>query len=378
MNSNSKAKKIYIIAGEASGDLHGANLVKALKSESENLEFRFWGGDLMQKEIGKPVKHIKELAFMGFVEVLMNIKTILNNIKFCKKDIQEFKPDAIVLIDYPGFNLRIAEWAKSQGIKVYYYISPQVWAWKQSRVHKIKRFVDHMFVILPFEKEFYQKFNYEVEFVGHPLLDAIDQYKENQFNEEEFRRLNNLGSKPIIAVLPGSRKQEIKAKLPVMLQAVKGFDQFEIIVAGAPSLDVDFYKPFFESSNVKIIHGKTYDILSISEAAIVTSGTATLETALFEIPEVVCYKASPISYSIAKKLIKIKFISLVNLIMDKEVVKELIQHECNSQAIQQELNQLIKGGDKREKVLSEYKLLKEKLGSGGASKKVAQSLLKTI
>jgi lipid-A-disaccharide synthase len=332
----------------------------------------------MQKEIGKPVKHIKELAFMGFVEVLMNIKTILNNIKFCKKDIQEFKPDAIVLIDYPGFNLRIAEWAKSQGIKVYYYISPQVWAWKQSRVHKIKRFVDHMFVILPFEKEFYQKFNYEVEFVGHPLLDAIDQYKENQFNEEEFRRLNNLGSKPIIAVLPGSRKQEIKAKLPVMLQAVKGFDQFEIIVAGAPSLDVDFYKPFFESSNVKIIHGKTYDILSISEAAIVTSGTATLETALFEIPEVVCYKASPISYSIAKKLIKIKFISLVNLIMDKEVVKELIQHECNSQAIQQELNQLIKGGGKREKVLSEYKLLKEKLGSGGASKKVAQSLLKTI
>ncbi|MGV3631094.1 MAG: lipid-A-disaccharide synthase [Bacteroidota bacterium] len=371
-------KRIYIIAGEASGDLHGSNLVKALKSESSALEFRFWGGDLMQQELGKPVKHIKELAFMGFVEVLMNLRTILDNINFCKRDIQQFQPDALVLIDYPGFNLRIAEWAKARGIKVYYYISPQVWAWKQSRVHKIKRFVDHMFVILPFEKAFYEKFDFDVEFVGHPLLDAIEQYKSQPLNENEFRQSYQLGNKAIIAVLPGSRKQEIRAKLPVMLEAAKAFPDYEIVVAGAPSLDVDFYTPFFEGSNVKIIHGKTYDILSLSEAAIVTSGTATLETALFEIPEVVCYKASSISYAIAKRLVKIKFISLVNLIMDREVVRELIQHECNAPAIEQELKHLIKGGSGREEVLNSYQILKEKLGSGGASQKVAQSLLKTI
>lgn len=372
-------KKLYIISGEASGDLHGSNLIKALKNESSQLDFRFWGGDLMQEELAKkPVKHIKELAFMGFVEVLMNISTIFKNIKFCKEDILAYKPDALILIDYPGFNLRIAEWAKSQGIKVYYYISPQVWAWKQSRVHKIKRFVDHMFVILPFEKEFYQKFNFEVEFVGHPLLDAIEKYKENSLNEKDFRAKYELSSKPIIAILPGSRKQEIKAKLPIMLDSVKDFSNYEIIVAGAPSLDIDFYSPFFSASNVKIIHGKTYDILSLAEAAIVTSGTATLETALFEIPEVVCYKASSISYSIAKRLVKIKYISLVNLIMDREVVKELIQHECNASAIKKELSSLIVGGKKRAEVLKNYKILKEKLGSGGASKKVAQSLLKTI
>ncbi|MCE3296587.1 MAG: lipid-A-disaccharide synthase [Crocinitomicaceae bacterium] len=371
-------KRIYIIAGEASGDLHGSNLVKALKAENQKLEFRFWGGDLMQEELGKPVKHIKELAFMGFIEVLMNLRTILSNISFCKQDIQQFKPDAIVLIDYPGFNLRIAEWAKSQGIKVYYYISPQVWAWKQSRVHKIKRFVDHMFVILPFEKAFYQKFDFDVEFVGHPLLDAIEQYKNKTLDEAAFRENYKLGEKAIIAVLPGSRKQEIRAKLPIMLEAAKAFPEYEIVVAGAPSLDIDFYIPFFAGSDVKIIHGKTYDILSLSEAAIVTSGTATLETALFEVPEVVCYKASSISYAIAKRLVKIKFISLVNLIMDREVVKELIQHECNAKAIEQELKHLVKGGSRREEVLNSYKILKEKLGSGGASQKVAQSLLKTI
>lgn len=372
------SKRIYLIAGEASGDLHGSNLVKALKSENTSLEFRFWGGDLMQQELGKPVKHIKELAFMGFVEVLMNLRTILTNINFCKQDIQQFKPDALVLIDYPGFNLRMAEWAKTQGIKVYYYVSPQVWAWKQNRVHKIKRFVDHMFVILPFEKAFYEKFGYEVEFVGHPLLDAIEQYRQQALDETKFRSAYDLSDKAIIAVLPGSRKQEIRAKLPIMLEAAKAFPQYEIVVAGAPSLEIDFYTPFFEGSQVKIIHGKTYDILSLSEAAIVTSGTATLETALFEIPEVVCYKASSISYAIAKRLVKIKFISLVNLIMDREVVKELIQHECTAKAIEQELKLLIRGGSKREEVLSSYKILKEKLGSGGASQKVAQSLLKTI
>lgn len=373
-----QVKKIYIIAGEASGDLHGSNLVKALKTENQQLEFRFWGGDLMQKELGKPVKHIKELAFMGFVEVLLNLKTILRNIKFCKEDIAAFKPDALILIDYPGFNLRIAEWAKEQKIPVHYYISPQVWAWKQSRVYKIKRFVDKMYTILPFEKEFYQKFDYEVEYVGHPLLDAIENFKQTPLSLDNFRIKHQLSSKPIIAILPGSRKQEIKAKLPVMLEALKDYQQYEILIAGAPSLEEEFYKPFLTQPHIKIIHGATYDILNFAEAAIVTSGTATLETALFNVPEVVCYKASNISYQIAKRLIKIKYISLVNLIMDQEVVKELIQHECNPTQIMHEFELIREGGAKRQQMLQQYELLRKKLGEGGASKKIAQSLLKTI
>lgn len=376
--ADSQNLKLYVIAGEASGDLHGANLMKALLGEKSDIDFRFWGGDLMQEVAGKPVKHIKELAFMGFVEVLMNLKTILTNIKFCKKDILAYKPDAIVLIDYPGFNLRIAEWAKAQNIKVYYYISPQVWAWKQSRVHKIKRFVDEMFVILPFEKEFYRKFDFDVEYVGHPLLDSIEQYKEKEFSPKEFREKWNLGDKPVIALLPGSRKQEVNVKLPIMLNALKGMDQYEFIIAAAPSLDEAFYAPLISGKNIRIIHDATYDILGISEAALVTSGTATLETALLNVPEVVCYKGSPISYVIAKNLIKIKYISLVNLIMDREVVVELIQNECNAARIREELNLIIEGGSKRKAVLESYHELREILGGGGASKQVAQSLLKTI
>lgn len=367
-----------MIAGEASGDLHGANLMKALLTENSTIDFRFWGGDLMQKTAGKPVKHIQELAFMGFVEVLLNLKTILTNIQFCKQDILKYKPDAIVLIDYPGFNLRIAEWAKSQNIKVYYYISPQVWAWKQNRVHKIKRFVDEMFVILPFEKNFYQKFDFDVEYVGHPLLDAIEQYKETEFSPQTFREKWNLGEKPVIALLPGSRKQEVNVKLPIMLKALKGMDQYEFIIAAAPSLDESFYAPLIAGSNIRIIYDATYDILGISEAALVTSGTATLETALLNVPEVVCYKGSPISYVIAKKLIKIKYISLVNLIMDREVVVELIQSECNEKRIREELNLIIEGGTRRQGVLESYQELRNILGGGGASKQVARSLLKTI
>lgn len=370
--------KIYMIAGEASGDLHGANLMKALHTENPDIDFRFWGGDLMQAVAGTPVKHITDLAFMGFAEVVMNLKTILGNINYCKNDILAFQPDAIVLIDYPGFNLRIAEWAKKQGIKVYYYISPQIWAWKQNRVYKIKKTVDHMFVILPFEKDFYKKFDVDVEYVGHPLLDAIEQYKQHSFSPEAFRAKWELGDQPVIAMLPGSRKQEVKVKLPIMLDAVKDMKGYTFLIAGAPSLDASFYAPMLKNGNVKIIHGATYDILGISEAALVTSGTATLETALFKVPEVVCYKGSPISYIIAKNLIKIKFISLVNLIMDKEVVKELIQHECNAKMIREELSYIIEGGKKRKQILGEYDSLQKLLGGGGASKKVAQSLLKTI
>lgn len=381
----SKPKKIYIIAGEASGDLHGSNLVKELISQNKEIktnaeiDFRFWGGDKMAEIIGKqPVKHISDLAFMGFLEVIANLGTILKNITLCKKDIEEFKPDALLLIDYPGFNLRIAEWAKQKGIKIYYYISPTVWAWKESRVYKIKKVVDHMFVILPFEKPFYDKFDYQVEYVGHPLLDAINDYRKVQMKPEDFIEENNLSKKPIIALLPGSRKQEIRLKLPVMLEAVKNLSNYQIIVAGAPSLDPSFYTEFMDTSTVRILHGKTYDILSISEAAIVTSGTATLETALLGIPEVVCYKTSGISYAIAKRLVKIKFISLVNLIMDKEVVKELIQNECNSASIYKELKLILKHGENRENMLNEYEKMKKTLGGGGASQKVAHSMLKTI
>lgn len=374
---SSKKLKFYVIAGEASGDLHGSNLIKAMRSENDELEFRSWGGDKMQAEGGNVVKHIRDLAFMGFIEVIANLRTILRNIKVCKADIEAFQPDAIILIDYPGFNLRIAEWAKEKGIKVIYYISPQVWAWKQSRVHKIKRCVDHMYVILPFEKEFYAKFDYAVEYLGHPLLDAIDNFKADQLSKEDFYSSYNLSDKPIIAILPGSRKQEVSVKLPIMLTAVEKYANYQIVVAGAPSLDLEFYSSL-KSEDVKIIHGKTYDLLSYAEVAIVTSGTATLETALLGIPEVVCYKGSEISYRIAKRLIKIKYISLVNLIMDREVVKELIQHECTSTNIQKELDKILLGGNSRNQMLEDFTELKNKLGAGGASRNVAQSLLKTI
>lgn len=372
-------KKYYIIAGEASGDLHASNLMRAMLDESPECDFRFWGGDEMSKAGGTCVKHIRDLAFMGFVEVLMNLRTILSNLKFCKNDILQYGPDALILVDYPGFNIRIAEWAHEQGIKVIYYISPQVWAWKQNRVHTIKKVVDEMYVILPFEKDFYKKFNFDVTYVGHPLLDAIQNYRATALaSDTDFFERNRLDQKPVIAMLPGSRKQEIKKKLPIMLEAVKHFNGHQVIVAGAPSLDASFYEPFLQSySNVRIVHSQTYDLLSNSEAAVVTSGTATLETALFEVPEVVCYIGSPISYMIAKRLIKIKFISLVNLIMDREVVRELIQKECNPKTIRKELDQLVAGGVKRDKMLEDYQKLKEILGGGGASKTIAQSLLKT-
>lgn len=368
-------KKFYVIAGEASGDLHAANMMKSLKQKSPETDFRFWGGDQMADVAGEPVKHIKDLAFMGFIEVVANLRTILGNIRFCKNDILEYKPDVIILVDYPGFNLRIAKWAKENGIKVIYYISPQVWAWKQKRVHEIKKVVDKMFVILPFEKEFYAKFDIEVEYVGHPLLDAIDQYQE-KIQEIDLKEKHNLDERPIIALLPGSRKQEVNTKLPIMLNSLKTFDEYQFIVAGAPALDPEFYKPYMSAfDNIKIIHGATYDILSLSTAALVTSGTATLETALFKVPQVVCYKGSSISYQIAKRLIKIDYISLVNLILNREAVKELIQSECNSENIKNELIKVLPDGDKFNQLNADYSDLIKILGKGGASDKVAEGVL---
>lgn len=371
--------KVYVIAGEASGDLHGSNLMRAMLDQEPSVQFRFWGGDHMAKVAGEPVKHIRELAFMGFVEVVMNLRTILGNIRQCKKDIAEFQPDAIILIDYPGFNLRIAEWAHVQGIKVLYYISPQIWAWKQNRVHKIKQVVDRMYCILPFEQEFYGKFGVDVDFVGHPLIDAIENYRTEQFDLSRFLAESGLDERPVIALLPGSRKQEISIKLPIMLEAADRFSgDYQIVVAGAPSLPLNFYTPLLKGRKVVVVQNKTYDLLSTASAAMVTSGTATLETALFKVPEVVCYKGSAISYQIARRLIKVPYISLVNLIMNREVVKELIQHECNANSIADEMQRILPGGAGRETMLNEYDRLIETLGGSGASAKTAKLMLKTI
>lgn len=363
--------KYYIIAGEASGDLHASNLIKQIKLRDANAEFRGWGGDLMKTQEVDLVMHYKDIAFMGFVEVLIHIRKILKAIKFCKHDILQYKPDAVILVDYPGFNLRIAEFVKNAGIKVIYYISPQIWAWKQSRVKKIKAFVDKMLVILPFEKDFYAGHDYTVDFVGHPLLDAIEE-KKQQTENIDFIAKNKLTPKPVIAILPGSRRQEIGIMLPIMLQTIPQFSDYQFVVAGVNSIGKEFYAKLMGSIDIPIVYNQTYDLLTNAKAALVTSGTATLETALFQVPEVVCYKANYISYRLAKYFIKIKYISLVNLIMDKPVVKELIQHELNKNNLVQELQKLLMEANCRNSMLNEFQILKEKLGGAGASKRAAE------
>lgn len=368
--------KYYIIAGEASGDLHGSNLMKAIHKEDTQADIRFWGGDLMQAAGGKLVKHYKALAFMGFAEVLFNLKTILNNISFCKKDILEFQPDVLIFIDYPGFNMRIAKWAKTQNIPTHYYISPQIWAWKENRIKDIKRDFDQLYVILPFEKDFYEKkHHFPVEFVGHPLIDAIHNRK--NVDELTFRKEHQLDERPIIALLPGSRKQEISKLLHEMLAVVDDFPDYQFVIAGAPGQDFDFYQRFLTNKAVHFISNKTYDLLSVAHAALVTSGTATLETALFKVPEVVCYKGNWISYQIAKRIITLKYISLVNLIMDEEVVTELIQGDCNAKKIKAELSKILEE-DYRKKLIEKYDQLEKKLGGEGASSKVAKLIVRQI
>jgi lipid-A-disaccharide synthase len=368
--------KYYIIAGEASGDLHGSNLMKNLLLQDPSTEIRFWGGNLMQNVGGTLVKHYKDLAFMGFAEVIMNLRTILKNISFCKEDILQFNPDVIIYIDYPGFNMRIAKWAKPLGFKNFYYISPQIWAWKENRIKDIKRDVDKMFVILPFEKDFYeQKHQFPVTFVGHPLIDAIQNQSKISFID--FTKENNLSNKPIIALLPGSRKQEITKMLRIMLSMVPHFPEYQFVIAGAPSLDYDFYQQFITQKNIAFVSNKTYALLQNAHAALVTSGTATLETALFHVPQVVCYKANNISYQIAKRIITLKYISLVNLIMDKMVVKELIQNNLTTNQLKVHLSAILEG-QTRENILHNYNVLEKKLGGAGASKKTAKAIVESL
>lgn len=361
--------KYYLIAGEASGDLHGGNLMAAIKAKDSNAVFRFWGGDKMAAHGGAPVKHYKDLAFMGFVEVLLHLRTILNNISFCKKDILSFQPDVLVLIDYPGFNMRIAKFAKAQGIKVVYYISPQIWAWKQHRVHQIKQTVDRMLTILPFEVDFYQKFGMQVDFVGHPLLDEWGNYQ----NTPAAQALPEIPT-PYILLLPGSRKQEIQHMLPVMVQMQKEFPTYHFVVAAAPGLDENWLRTYVGA--MPIIKGQTYALMQHAHAALVTSGTATLETALFGAPQVVCYKGGRISYLIAKQLIKVPYISLVNLVMNRAVVTELIQDAFNPSQLKINLQEILEGS-KRAQMQKDYAALRKILGGSGASEKAAAIVVST-
>lgn len=368
--------KYYIIAGEASGDLHGSNLIKALKEKDSTAAIRCWGGDLMQEAGGDLAKHYKDMAFMGFLEIIKNISTIFKNIKFCKEDILKFKPNVIIFIDFSGFNLRVAKWAKRQKFKTNYYISPQIWASRESRIHKIKRDIDKMYVILPFEKDFYAKHHYNVDFVGHPLLDAIS--NSSTINEKEFKNNNALDiTKPIIALLPGSRKQEVQKMLMIMLSVVDKFKEYQFVIAGAPSLANEFYKPFLKQATIGFVKNKTYSLLKYSHAALVTSGTATLETALFKVPQVVCYKGNWVSYQIAKRIITLDYISLVNLIMGRETVKELIQSALTTKNLELELNKII-AGEHRNRMLGDYDLLEQKLGGKGASEKAASLIIENV
>ena len=370
--------KYYIIAGEASGDLHGSNLMKGLKMVDSEADFRFWGGDLMKAQGGEIAKHYKETAIMGFVEVLMNLGKIKRFFKECKADIQKYKPDVLVLVDYPGFNLRMAEFAKSIGLKTYYYISPKIWAWKESRIKKIKAFVDKMFVIFPFEIEFFKKHNYPVEYAGNPLLDAVQEKIDEEQRFEDFIAKNKLENKPIIGILAGSRKQEIDRNLGIMLEIIPDYPDYQFVIAAAPSIEPEYYSKYLAENDVKVVYNQTYDTLKHSQAALVTSGTATLETALFNIPQVVCYRAGNLSYFIAKQFVKLDYISLVNLIMDSEVVRELIQFDMNAKMVKMELDKILKDAEYRYQMTENYSKLREVLGGTGASERVAKLMYENL
>ena len=363
-----EAMKYYLIAGEASGDLHGANLMRALKKEDAEADFRFFGGDLMKAQGGKLEKHYSEMAFMGFLEVLIHVRAIFRNLKQAKKAILDYHPDALILIDFPGFNLKIASFAKKHGIRVFYYISPKVWAWNQKRVLSIKKNVDQLFCIFPFEVDFYKTWGMDVHYVGNPLLDAIAAHH----TDSQFRVNQALGEQQIIALLPGSRRQELKRLLTDMLQVSDDFPDYQFVIAGAPSFSIDDYQPFIGGRQIPVLFDQTYNLLLHAKAAIVTSGTATLETALFKVPQVVVYKGGRISVAIARLLVKIKFISLVNLIMGQEIVKELIQENCTPKSIKMELERLLQDSFYCGQMLGHYDQLVERVGESGASNRVAK------
>lgn len=381
-------KRLYIIAGEASGDLHGGNLVRELfkaaglsvassasgpESTKPPLTIRAWGGDRMAAAGAEVVKHYRDLAFMGFTQVVMNLRTILRNIETCKKDIEAFRPDALILIDYPGFNLRIAEWAHAKGIPVHYYISPQVWAWKKGRVHTIKKVVDRMYVILPFEKPWYANYGMDVDFVGHPLLDAIEQE-----GRSPLTALPGDDGRPVVALLPGSRRQEIARMLPLMVAISRRFPQYRFVLAAAPAVPDEVYARGIGDAPITVVKDRTYDVLRSARAALVTSGTATLETALFGVPEVVCYSGSALNVWIAKRLVDIQFISLVNLIMDREVVRELIQSDLTVENLSAELERLLQEGAYRTRMQGDLHELQQRLGGPGASARVATAVWKSL
>jgi len=366
--------RYYIISGEASGDLHASNLMRHLKQKDAEMNVRAWGGDLMQDQGATIVKHYKDLAFMGFLEVLLNLKTILGNLKYCKKDILAYKPDALILVDYPGFNMRIAKFAKEYNIPVYYYISPQVWAWKKNRVFDIKKYVTKLYSILPFEKDFYAQYDYEVEYLGHPLLDSVSNYRKERKADANLWKKEG---RPLVALLPGSRFQELNKMLLKMLEVEKQFPQCDFVIAGVEALGEEFYQSFLEGSNITLVFNKTYQLFEEADAALVSSGTATLETALFNVPQVVCYQTSWLSYKIAKLLVDIKYISLVNLISDQEIVKELIQEELTVSNMVDELKRIL-SVDGASKMQTEYAVLRQLLCGVGASERVAASVFRDL
>lgn len=370
--------KYYLIAGEASGDLHASNLIKGLKKFDRKAGFRFFGGDLMAEAAGTdPVKHYRNMAFMGVVDVVANIRTIGKNLNLCKTDILQWHPDVVILVDYAGFNLRIAQFAKENNLRVFYYISPKVWAWKKSRITRLRDYVDKLFVIFPFEVDYFRQNRLEAEFYGNPLMDAVAGFKNKEHDQGAFRRDNGLDERPVVALLSGSRKHEIMRCLPEMLPAVTKFPGYQFVIAGAPAIDRGFYRRFTEGYDVRLVSGKTYDLLNIASAAVVTSGTATLETAIFRVPQVVVYKTGGLQYHIGKHIVKIRFFSLVNLIAGKEVVKELLQLNLEKRIIA-ELDRILNEKEYRAAMVREYDNIIESLDEPGGSERVAARMTEIL
>lgn len=370
--------RYYIIAGEASGDLHGSNLIKALKKADPEANVRCWGGDLMKAEGGTLVKHYRETAYMGLFEVIAHAKTIKKNFDFCYSDILEFKPDVVILIDYWGFNIRVAQFAKAHDVKVFFYISPKVWIWKESRVKKIKQFIDRMFVIFPFEKDWYAaRHQYEVDYAGNPLIDAIEERKQTLPSREDFMKRNNLSQEPIIALLPGSRKQEVIRLLPIMTSLVEKFPGYQFVIAGTSAFDKSFYGKYMVNNKAIFVVNQTYELLFHAHAAVVASGTATLETALFNVPQVVCYRINTATFVLGRPFIPVKYFSLVNIIMDEEVVKELLQYNLERD-ISCELSRILNDKVYRERMLAKYEELRNKCGGKGASGRIGELMVKYL